>query len=65
MEKSPACRQENETKDECVSRKIPEIMAENPDMSQEQAIAIAESLCSKKCPAKMLATLFRKFHIIS
>jgi len=50
--KSPACRMDGETKEECVARKIPEIMKENPDMSQDQAIAIAESLCSKKCEDK-------------
>lgn len=47
--KSPACRQANETKEECLERKIPEILEENPGMSQEQAVAIAESLCSKRC----------------
>ena len=47
--KSPACRMAGETKKECVARKIPEIMKEHPEMSQEQAIAIAESLCSKEC----------------
>jgi hypothetical protein len=47
--KSPACRMDDETKNECVSRKIPEIMKDDPDMEQDQAIAIAESMCSKKC----------------
>jgi len=47
--KSPACRLDDETKNECVARKIPEILDENPDMKQEQAVAIAESLCSKFC----------------
>ena len=45
--KSPACRKEDETKKECIARKIPELVAEGYD--QEQAVAIAESLCSKKC----------------
>lgn len=49
IKKSPACRKKGETKDECVSRKIPEIMHENPNMEQDQAIAIAESVCSKSC----------------
>lgn len=49
LTKSPACRQKGETTNECVSRKIPEIMDENPGMSQDQAIAIAESICSKRC----------------
>ena len=51
-EKSPACRMEDETKDECMSRKIPEIMREDPNMEQDQAVAIASSLCSKKCGSK-------------
>lgn len=52
--KSPACRMKGETKKECVSRKIPEIMHENPGISQDQAIAIAESMCSKQCKEKDL-----------
>jgi len=48
--KSPACRQEDETKDECVSRKIPEIMDEGYD--QDQAIAMANSMCSTACSDK-------------
>ncbi len=48
-EKSPACRMEDETIKECVARKIPEIMDENPDMEQERAVAIAYSMCRKKC----------------
>lgn len=47
--RSPACRQDGETRDECVSRKVPEIMAEDPEVEQDQAVAIAESLCSKRC----------------
>jgi hypothetical protein len=47
--KSPSCRQKGETVDDCVSRKIPEIMDENPDMDNEQAVAIAFSLCEKAC----------------
>lgn len=49
IEKSAECRMSNETKDECVSRKIPEIMKDDPSMKQEQAVAIAESMCSKPC----------------
>lgn len=52
IEKSPACRQSDETKDECVSRKIPEIMNEDSNVSQDQAIAIAESVCSTACESK-------------
>jgi HK97 family phage portal protein len=58
--KSPACRQSDETKAQCVSRKIPEIMAEDPSMSQEQAVAIAESLCSKPCKTKSYHPLRNK-----
>lgn len=48
-EKSPPCRREGESEKDCVSRKIPEIMAENPSMSQDQAVAIASSMCAKQC----------------
>jgi len=57
MKKSPKCRQEDETKDECVGRKVPEILEENPGMSQEQAVAIAESMCEEKCKDKLIRTL--------
>ncbi len=49
--KSPACRQEGETNRECMSRKIPEIMNDNPDMTQSQAVAIAADMCRKACKA--------------
>ena len=52
--KSPACRQEGETEEECVSRKIPEILDENPDMEQDQAAAIAHDMCSESCEEKKL-----------
>lgn len=55
IKKSPACRKKGESKSECVSRKIPEILDENPGMAQDQAIAIAESVCSKKCSSKFLS----------
>jgi len=38
-------RRRNESVDDCVSRKIPIILEENPRMSREQAVAIAYSLC--------------------
>lgn len=47
--KSPACCMEGESKDECISRKIPEIMREDPSTKQDQAVAMAESMCSKPC----------------
>jgi phage head maturation protease len=46
-EKSPACRQDGESKSECVERKIPELIEEG--MDQEQAVAVANSVCDKKC----------------
>lgn len=49
VEKSPGCRQQDESVDDCVARKIPEIMDENPDMDQEQAVAIAHSMCENAC----------------
>jgi len=49
IEKSPACRKEGESQKDCRARKIPEIIAENPDMDQEQAVAIAFSMCRKPC----------------
>ncbi len=45
--KSPACRTDGESKKECMARKIPEIIDEG--YSQDQAVAIASSLCDKKC----------------
>lgn len=50
-EKSPACRQEDETKAECVARKIPELIEEE-EMEQDQAIAVANSVCEEKCETK-------------
>lgn len=43
---------DGESKADCVSRKIPEILKENPGMEQDQAIAMAESMCSKRCEEK-------------
>lgn len=54
--RSPACRQEGESKEQCMSRKIPEIMHENPEMSQEQAVAIAASMCETACSDKSSET---------
>lgn len=48
--KSPACRQEGESKEDCVARKIPELISEGYE--QDQAIAIANSLCDKECKKK-------------
>jgi len=49
--KSPACRVSGESESDCVSRKVPEILDENPGMDQDQAVAIAASLCSEACGA--------------
>jgi hypothetical protein len=56
--KSPACRQEDETVDECVSRKIPELIDEGYE--QEQAVAIAHDMCSEKCSDKRVKELWEK-----
>ena len=47
--KSPACRQEGESEDECRSRKISEIMEEDPEMDRDQAVAMASRMCSQMC----------------
>lgn len=47
--KTPACKMEGESVEECVARKIPEIMKEDPSTKKEQAVAMAESMCSKSC----------------
>ena len=49
VERSPACRIEGESEADCIARKVPEVLAENPDMDQDQAVAIAASLCSTSC----------------
>jgi HK97 family phage prohead protease len=58
-EKSPECRKEDETKDQCVSRKIPEIMKDDPEMKQDQAIAIAENMCAVACSSKAVEIISR------
>jgi phage head maturation protease len=47
MTKSPACRQEGESQDDCVSRKTPELIEEG--MEQDQAVAVANSVCEDAC----------------
>ena len=46
--KGPKCRQSDETYDECVSRKIGELIEED-GMERDQAIAVANSMCEKSC----------------
>lgn len=48
--KSPACRQEGETEEECRSRKIPELIKEG--MDQDQAVAAAIEICKTSCDEK-------------
>jgi hypothetical protein len=50
-EKSPACRQEGETVEECVERKIPELIEED-GMEEDQAVAVANSVCEIACDEK-------------
>tara|TARA_R110000751_G_scaffold49424_13_gene110033 strand:- start:3021 stop:4283 length:1263 start_codon:yes stop_codon:yes gene_type:complete len=50
-EKSPACRQEGETIEECVERKIPELI-EQDGMDEDQAVAVANSVCEISCDEK-------------
>lgn len=52
VQKSPECRQEGESVEDCVSRKIPEIMEDDPEMEQDQAVAIAHSMCEEPCSEK-------------
>ena len=52
VKKSPACRQEGESKADCIKRKIPELIAEG--MDQNQAVAVANSMCSKACADKAM-----------
>jgi HK97 family phage prohead protease len=49
-QKSPACRQDGETTAACVERKIPELIEEG--MEQDQAVAVANSLCETACSEK-------------
>ena len=51
IEKGPACRQSNETYEECVDRKIPELISED-GMDRDQAIATAYSICMNECGSK-------------
>lgn len=51
-EKSPACRMEDESRNECVARKIPEIKKDRPELTQEQVVGMAEGICDKLCAKK-------------
>lgn len=56
--KSPACRQEGETKQDCVERKIPELVDEG--MEQDQAVAVANSVCETSCDEKQTTSSVTK-----
>ena len=61
-QKSPACRQDGETQEACVERKIPELVEEG--MDQDQAVAVANSLCEDACSEKA-AFSFEQKHIMA
>jgi len=50
--KSPACRMDGETTEECVERKIPELIEEG--MEDDQAVAVANSVCETACSDKSI-----------
>lgn len=51
---SPPYRMSGETTGQCMRRKVPEILKENPGMDEKQAIAIAHSTCAKTAAQKEL-----------
>lgn len=51
IEKGPKCRQADETYNECVSRKVSELI-EIDGMEQSQAVAVAQSMCETPCSMK-------------
>lgn len=52
-ERGPACRRPGESRNECVSRKIPELISEG--YGQKQAVAIANSMCEQSCAEERVA----------
>ena len=52
LPKSPACRQEEESVEDCVARKIPEIKDEHPDWDDDKVQAVAFSICDESCSDK-------------
>ena len=50
--KSPMCRMDSESEDDCVARKVKEIMDEDSNITQDQAVAMAKDMCSKMCDEK-------------
>ncbi len=63
--KSPACRMDNETQDECIARKIPEIMHDDPEMNHDQAVAIAVNMCKTKCGKDFEPEIEKEGRVIS
>jgi HK97 family phage prohead protease len=70
--KGPACRQADETKEECVARKIPELI-DIDGMEEEQAVAAANSICDTSCETqskehlqsnKEILKKYRKYQVI-
>lgn len=55
IQKGPACRQADETYDECVSRKISELMGVE-NYPQDRAVAAAQNMCGEKCSEKKQAS---------
>jgi HK97 family phage prohead protease len=49
-QKSPTCRTDGESKEDCVARKIPELI--NEGMEQDQAVATANNICDTACEDK-------------
>jgi hypothetical protein len=50
VEKSPPCRETEETEQDCIDRKVSEIMDEDPGMDRDQAFALAQEMCMSECP---------------
>lgn len=47
--RSPTCRMDEESVDDFVARKVPELLEENPDWDQDQAVAVAFSMYETAC----------------
>lgn len=47
---TPPCREAGEGEEDCIDRKVSDILAENPDMARDQAAQIAAEMCASECP---------------
>ena len=47
IKESAKCKKDDETKEECVNRKVPELIDEGYD--EDEAVAAAENMCSEAC----------------